>query len=372
LIGLLTIRMQFNRKVLHVYIDFEPTKGGGGVARHIAGLAKTVACSTIQVRVVAPVVDATAGGGFYEVERAGWIGILRHIAWADVVHIHGSRKLYSALAALWAFLSGRNVIYTPHCYYDDDTNLIKKIAKRLWNIALERLLLRYCNAVILLSDYWHQYLLSHRMPAMRTVIVPNCVVGSDIAALRRQRGDHLSGRPALLSVGRLDPVKRIDDAIRALTDPLLDEAVLHIVGRGPDSLRLAEIADELGVNARVQFYGFLSDEAVAQMAADADVFVMPSAAEGMPTVLIEMILMGLPVVASDIPGNRAILDRIGLDGMFPVGNVPRLAEQIVKAVATPVTSSIEYVTSDNFTWERTAHRIAALYRDQTLREEKLT
>jgi len=349
--------------VLHVYNDFEPDKGGGGVARHIAGLAEILATRGISVRVAAKVVDCRAGGGAYQVERAGWREFWRHVLWADIVHVHGARKPYAVLAALLAVLLGRRLIYTPHCYYDEDDGVLKALGKRLWDTTGERWLLRYSDAVILLSEYWLQYLTARRLPVAHPAIIPNCVLGSEVDGRRRPRSGQLRGAPALLSVGRLDPVKRIDDAIRALTCTTLAEAVLHVVGRGPDQERLAALADELNVGERVQFYGFAEDAEVARLAAAADVFVMPSAAEGMPTVLIEMTLMGLPVVASDIPGNRAVLDLLGLDVLFPLGDVLRMAERIKQAAATPLSETVERTVRDNFTWECTAHRVAALYRE---------
>lgn len=349
------------RKVVHVYNDFDPNGGGGGVARHIAGVAGTVAGPDIQIRVVAKMADCAAGHGVYQVWQSGGLALWRHVAWADVVHVHGARKPYPAWAAILAALLGRRVIYTPHCYYDGDSSVVKRLAKKLWDASVERWLLRHSAAVILLSEHWRQYLASRRLSVAHPVIVPNCVIGRDIEDRAPSRGGDLPGKPALLSVGRLDQVKRLDDAIGALALPALKGAVLHIVGRGPDAERLADLADKLGVASRVHFHGFADDAEVARMAAAADVFVMPSAAEGLPTVLIEMLLMGLPVVASDIPGNRAILDLVNLDVLFPVGDVSSMAERILAVAGTQVAGNVKDAVRAHFTWERTAHRIAALY-----------
>lgn len=352
------------RKVLHVYNDFQPENGGGGVARHIAGLAESVANQGMQVRVVAQVADAAPTGSVYQVERAGWAAVWRHVGWADVVHVHGARKPFPAWAAGIAALRGsRRIVYTPHCYYDDDTSLLKQWTKRLWDATVERWLLWRSDAVVLLSDYWRRYLSARRLGVSHPVVVPNCVVGREVVARRQTGVGKLEGEPALLSVGRLDKVKRLDDAIRALTHPALAHAVLHIVGRGPDEARLSALAHELDVVDRVRFHGFVNDAGVAGMAAAADVFVMPSAAEGMPTVLIEMLLMGLPVVASDIPGNRAILDRVGLDVLFPVADVSRMVERIAQVIDKPLEENVARAVQEHFTWEQAARRIAVLYQE---------
>ena len=346
-------------KVLHVYIDFDPDRGGGGVARHIAGLAALTVGPGFNIRVAAPKAERSAGRGF-DVVVASWFNIAWQVGWADVVHIHGARCLLPAFAAFLGFLAGRRVVYTPHCYYDDDRGL-KRIAKRGWDYLVERTLLRRSGAVILLAEYWRHYLAARGLPTARAVVLPNCVIGANVRALRCPGSQRLEGHPALLSVGRLDAVKRLDDALRVLTDRRLGDAVLHVVGRGPDGDRLIAMARELGISGRVRFYGFVADADVAEMAAGADAFVMPSAAEGMPTVLIEMILLGLPVVASDIPGNRAILDGLGLDSLFSVGDVTGMASVILRAVATPLAAEVVTRAAEHFTWEHVAPRVAALY-----------
>lgn len=348
-------------RILHVYKDFAPRRGGGGVARHIAGLATASAEQGHELRVVASTADTDEGGQRYAVHQAGPWRLAGHVRWADIVHVHGARNPLALLAALLAHAQGKRLLYTPHCYYDDDRGRLKKLGKRLWDATAERWLLRRADASVLLAECWLDYLRRRGLGVSRPVLLPNCVLQAELHCRPPSPGG-LGGIPAILSVGRLDAVKRLDDAIHALHRPGLERAELHLVGSGPDRERLQALVEAAGLAARVHFHGFVGDREVAAMAAAAHVFVLPSSTEGMPTVLIEMLLRGRPVVASDIPGNRAILAEVGLeDALYPLADVPALAARIVQRSATAITPAQQARTRAGFTWEGMGMRIRALY-----------
>jgi len=347
-------------RILHVYKDFAPHRGGGGVARHIHGLAVLTAQAGHAVRVAAPAAE-DPGRPDYATVRVAASGLWPQVGWADVVHVHGARTPIAALAALLARCRGKRVVYTPHCYYDDAPSLGKRLRKRVWDALVERPLLRRADRVVLLSAYWRAYLQARRMPVAHALLLPNAVLSAELPAAPAI-AMALPGAPALLSVGRLDAVKRLHDAIALLALPGMDRAVLHLVGRGPDRARLEAFAQAQGVAARVQFHGFVGDAEVAAMAARADAFVLPSAVEGMPTVLIEMLLLGCPVLASDIPGNRAILQPLGLqEALYPLGEIAALAARVTALRQRRVAPQVLASVHAGFTWEGIRPQVLALY-----------
>ncbi len=347
-------------RILHVYKDFAPHAGGGGVARHIHGLAWLAVQAGHVLRVAAPLAQDGSAHGYATVRVGAW-GLWEQIGWADVVHVHGARTPIAAWAAALAGLRGRPVVYTPHCYYDDDPGPGKRMRKRCWDRLAERRLLRSAERVVLLSDHWAKYLGHRGMSPSRPIVLPNAVLETELAA-PPVHAPRLEGRPALLSVGRLDAVKRLHDAIAVLAEPGMADAVLHLVGRGPDRDRLKEAARAMRVAERVRFHGFVTDADVAAMAAGADVFVMPSAVEGMPTVLIEMLLLGCPVVASDIPGNRSILEEAGLtEALHPLGDVAALAACVRQQRQQQLDPAVTERIRTRFTWEGLRPRVLGLY-----------
>jgi glycosyltransferase involved in cell wall biosynthesis len=351
-----------------VYKDFAPRQGGGGVARHIDGLATVSAAEGYSVRVIAPGAAPGSGDEIYSITQTGGFGLLsrrlwQHIGWADTVHVHGARTPIAAAAAVMARLRGKRLIYTPHCYYDNDRSTVRRCVKMLWDRTIEHWMLRNGDPVVLLADFWSRYLDDRNLTPTRTAVLPNCVLESRMQQVPPLRKT-LAGNPALLSVGRLDRVKCVDDTIRMLAEPGLEEAVLHVVGSGPDRTRLERIAHTEALSARVEFHGFLDDPTVAAFAAAADTFVLSSAVEGMPTVIIEMILSGCPVAASDIPGNRAILAAVGLEHcLYPLHDLRALASRVDTRCDNALPAAAIAGMRAQFTWEGVRPRIRTLYGD---------
>ena len=119
--------------------------------------------------------------------------------------------------------------------------------------------------------------------------------------------DRLPPRPRVLFTGRLHPQKNLEGLIEGW--PGIAErtgANLLLLGIGPDRDRLASIASERGVGDRVHFLGAVDDP--SEFLRAADLFVLPSVAEGMSNSLLEAMATGLPCVASKIGGNIDLLD----------------------------------------------------------------
>lgn len=113
-----------------------------------------------------------------------------------------------------------------------------------------------------------------------------------------------AGAVRVLNVGRLVPVKGQAVLLHAAAD-LRNRGVdveLRIGGSGPEAARLSELAADLGLSTSTHFLGALGHDTVRAEMARADVFCLPSFAEGVPVVLMEAMASGLPVVASRVMG----------------------------------------------------------------------
>jgi glycosyltransferase involved in cell wall biosynthesis len=131
-----------------------------------------------------------------------------------------------------------------------------------------------------------------------------------------------SGRPLILSVGRLSPEKRVDVLIEAVARQEVGDAVLALAGSGPDTGRLRALAARLGASDRVRFLGFIPGADLPGLYRLADVFAIASEAELQSLVTMEAMASGLPVVAVNAgalgelvhPGENGFLTRPGLVG----------------------------------------------------------
>jgi glycosyltransferase involved in cell wall biosynthesis len=346
-------------RILQVHKDFEPFAGGGGTARHIHGLAKALSALGCDVRVAS--LNPTNVSTPYQAMHVSPRSLGEHLSWADVVHVHGGRSKYALSGAVQAYLRRKPFLYTPHAYYRGRTHL-NQLVKAIWDRTAEKFFLEKGSRTILLTDAWYKFFADRHISTQRTTIIPNCVLAEDlIPSIPSADVLHLPGDPAILTVGRLDPVKRVGDVILALASGRVPNAHFHIVGKGKERTALEELAATLGVADRVTFHGFVDDENVARMAAGSDVFVLASEQEGLPTVLLEMLLAGVPVICTRIPGNLAVTDVAGVQKTYDVGDIGALAELLADVKRVPVNMSSVANLKRTFFWEERARDILKLY-----------
>jgi glycosyltransferase involved in cell wall biosynthesis len=158
------------------------------------------------------------------------------------------------------------------------------------------------------------------VPADKIVVIPNAVEISDFASPR----ENASGKRVGF-IGRLDPVKRIDDLITAISlQP--DDVTLDIYGEGPERHQLESLIHRLNLDRRVSLHGSIDGAGTAL--ADIDVLVLPSDAEGFGLVLIEAMAAGVPVIGTSVPGIRDVITN-GVNGILtPPRNPQALSEKI--------------------------------------------
>jgi glycosyltransferase involved in cell wall biosynthesis len=173
----------------------------------------------------------------------------------------------------------------------------------------------------------------------RVQVVYNPVITPRVVALARKVPDHpwfSSGQPpVILGVGRLTAAKDFPTLIRAIADVRRRRAVrLIILGEGEERPALEALVKELGVGEDVALPGF-RDDAPSYMARSA-LFVLSSAWEGLPTVLIEALAAGTRVVSTDCPsGPNEILREGRLGALVPVGDSAALADAMIAALDQP-------------------------------------
>jgi glycosyltransferase involved in cell wall biosynthesis len=172
------------------------------------------------------------------------------------------------------------------------------------------------------------------LPPGQVHYVPNPIVSDELAARAEAAPAHpwLEGDvPVVLAVGRLAPEKEIATLIRAFA-AMARPARLIALGEGPERPQLEALAAELGVAGRVALPGFDANSYAYMRRAR--LFVLPSRAEGLPSVLIEAMACGTPVVATDCrTGPREILEDGRWGTLVPVGDEAALGRAMDAALA---------------------------------------
>ena len=170
--------------------------------------------------------------------------------------------------------------------------------------------------------------------------IQNPVVTPEMRELARQPATHpwlrAKNGPILLGIGRLVPQKDFATLIRAFQRvQAATGARLIIFGEGPERSQLEALIRKLDLVESVDLPGFQSNPYACL--ARADLFVLSSRFEGLPTVLIEALACGTPVVATDCPtGPAEILENGEYGNLVPVGEVESLAKAILEQLNHPV------------------------------------
>lgn len=174
----------------------------------------------------------------------------------------------------------------------------------------------------------------------------------------------------VLTIGRLIPRKGFQFLIRALPH-IIENAVadfeIEIVGDGPYQAELLKLAETLGVGSHIRWAGSVPYAELPEKYRAADVFVLPSLAEGMPLVVLEAMGTGLPIVASAVQGIDELVAE-GINGaLFEPGDVEALANALVRLINAGETrvkmgkASVARVAP--YDWKHIADAYLALYTD---------
>jgi glycosyltransferase involved in cell wall biosynthesis len=147
-----------------------------------------------------------------------------------------------------------------------------------------------------------------------------------------QRRPEWRAAPRAAFVGRLAPEKGLDTLIDAwpLVRSIHPAARLSLFGEGPErsalEARIQASGLTLGPGQAVELPGTVPDATAALR--DVDLFVLPSREEGMSIALLEAMALGVPIVASSIPGNRRLISDFKHGRLAPADDPEGLARVI--------------------------------------------
>jgi glycosyltransferase involved in cell wall biosynthesis len=254
---------------------------------------------------------------------------------ADIVHIH-SNGLLSEMSALWCRARLRNrkpVVWTM--YGTEIWHYRPTRAPRLFDAAWSRAqhITFYSRGL-----YDKARELGLDRPGLSVVYPPVVERFAPVGAeerirLRAELG--LRARHVLLNVKRLHPLAGQIFLIRALPQVLQrhPDTQLVICGTGALLSELQKTAKKAGVESHITFAGLVSNDRVADYNRAADVFVLPSLLEAMPTVAVEALACGTPVVSADHPGGVELHGLFGDDvAVVPRENVDALAYMLIRTL----------------------------------------
>ena len=256
--------------------------------------------------------------------------LLRYLRQHQIDLVHTQLEFSNTLGTLAARLRQIPALCTLHTFEDQDpsTKTTRRIRLMWW------VLRHFSHRIIAVSEEIRQYhiRLAHFDPD-KIITLYNGIDLSRFQQLPGSTRDALgipSEAPLLLTVAVLRQPKGIQYMIEAM--PLILTAVpaarYVIVGDGEYAQPLQQLAQQHKVSDRIIFTGIRQD--VAQLLAASDLFVLPTLLDALPTVLIEAMAAGKPIVATDVGGVPEIIDH-GRNGLLiPPAQPDELAQACVQ------------------------------------------
>ena len=278
--------------------------------------------------------------------------------------IHAQRADF--LVPFILFRRGGNRVVTLHGPASRSIRLRKgHFVGCIYNL-MERYAVNRADAIIAVSEV-NKALFLERYPhlADRVVVIP-VGVDTDIfhpmdnGELRAKHGFG-EGDDVLLYVGRFSREKRMNWLPRIFREvkEKSPNVVLALVGSGSDKPKMVKGMIDLGPRSKQE---------VAELMNCADVLLLCSKFEGLPTVVLEALACGLPVVSTAV-GDVPILVKDGKTG-YATNDLRVLPELVVKALNTKQTLKDECVkTASLYSWDRITKKILSMYRGLSKREK---
>jgi len=372
--------------ILHITPYFLPHKGG--IERYVNNLSKNLVDRGHNVTIYTANIPETK-----LVENFNGISIFRfnciaeplrnpiiprlmfptkNIQKYDLIHIH---MLYSSVA-LYGLLE-RNVCGIPvvmtHYGQMRFEEKFKDRMVKLYEIIILRKILSICACCIALSESDAQFLTSF-VTENRIKVIPNAIDSRELLHYSKNEINlflklhNLENKKIILFIGRLIPIKGINYLIEAfyrvkktIQNP---SVVLLIVGAGAEYYPLKQIVKEKKMIDSVIFFGEVSNIDINFLYQSSFLFVLPSLSEGFPTVVLEAMYYGIPVIGTDIPVMKTNFSESAL--LVPPSNSNALAEAILSLISDPSLTLILSIKAkekvlNNFTWDIIGEKYLDIY-----------
>jgi glycogen synthase len=361
----------------------------GGMQNHVAELSRCLDRMGARQLILTSRLDGPAGragfGRHGQVIRTGVNTRLARQAWAllaapqaldgapvDVVHGHcGEDIAVLPLARLAARRHRCPLVITVHTSvrHNMQVTSARTAWRRLAGGLAERRTLAAADMVILLTRPAADRLLREGMPPSRIRVIPPGYDPDLFAAAAPDPFPDLA-RPRIGYVGRIAPQKDVGTLISAFGQ-IAESACLLIVGDGPGRHSAEQQARQLA--RPVQFAGFAPHARIPAVMQHIDMLVLATRYEELPSVLIEAMAVGLPVIASRVGGIPTLVDHDVNGLLVPPGDAAALAAAISRVLIDPGTAArlaaAARQTAQQYTWPALARQVAAVYLEVTGRAQ---
>jgi len=247
----------------------------------------------------------------------------------DIVHIHSplpppiKTTLPVILTIHTPMLSNINYIKIQSLY-----SLLTKISARFVSYPVELKHIESSDIITTVTESVAQELKEYGLNPDEISVVSN---GVDEKIFYPSKKESENNKKNIMYAGRIDREKGLFDLVESAKSICSQKADVSfiIAGDGRDLNKLKRKIKKMGLQNRFTFLGQIEKDQMIKLYQNATLFILPSYREGLPTVLLEAMSCGLPVIATDVRGNRDLISN-GENGLLvPPKDPKKMAETII-------------------------------------------
>ena len=284
----------------------------------------------------------------------------------DIVHFH---------TPLPPFLKTNHpVVITVHTPMLSDNNYIKirsfysfltKISARFISYPLELKLIKSSDKVTTVSKSVAKELKEYGVNQKDIEVVYN---GVDEKFFHPKKNNSNQEKKYIMYAGRIDREKGLFDLLKSAKTicKFRSDVAFIVAGNGRDLNKLNRKIKKSGIQEKFVLIGQAEKETLLKLYQNATLFVLPSYHEGLPTVLLEAMSCGLPIIATDVRGNNDLVTN-GKNGIIiPSRSPDKMAEAISmlledKKLRTKLGKNARTTIEEKYTWNVISNRILGYY-----------
>ncbi|HEX6083732.1 MAG TPA: glycosyltransferase [Thermoanaerobaculia bacterium] len=290
----------------------------------------------------------------------------------ELIHAHLTySSIWSAIASrLTGVPAIASLHVSPRATRTLKDSALHRVATDLRDRLMRAILNRWSRIVVMVSGALRDDYLARGLKSAKMRVVHN---GIELDRFRRPRDESRArlerelniprGVPIIATVAVLRPKKGIEVLLEAV--PQVRDAVFVIIGDGPLRDEWTRLAESRGVADRVRWAGYRKD--VDALLAGCDLFVHPSLDDAFPTVLLEAMAAGLPIVASQVGGIPEIVTPGVTGELVPPGDARALASAINALLGSDDTMRLMRAAAashaSRFSTAAWIDRLTAVYRE---------
>lgn len=288
----------------------------------------------------------------------------------DIVHIHLYRSTHTPFLFREAKKAKLPIIHTPHCIYPPKS-FVDLLKKKIYDFLFSSLIINSSSVIINLTKQDQMDMMKLGMKKEKSIIIPNSIIiPPETKKETNVFKKYKLAENYILYVGRIDWNKGIDKLIYVVKKVQeLDSRCIELAIVGEDiseKKKLLKLIKKLNLEEKVKFLGFVPSNDLISLYKYATCFILLSAYEGLPTVVLEAMFHSTVTIATAEGGTKFVIEN-GVDGfLVDKEDINNIAEIIIKLVknrqeGVEIGKRAKEKIINNYLWEKNSVKMKDIY-----------